>query len=240
MRLFIAGTLGVLCVMPWLLHGIILSGYPLFPLNLGAVHVDWRVPEESVIAESTTIANWAKVYGGVVRDDWIAAWWEHSEFNANAAVPLLGELLALLITTQQRLFPPQVKRQRVPVQRAFFIPLLIALLLWFMTAPDVRFAAGVIWLLAAMLIYAATPHFSRRALRLIGVFAVFLCVTNFVPASPTKPPFGTYDVDGQAVAMPLVGDQCFDHILPCSPYITAFHLRSPGHLASGFRVLPDE
>src|SRR5262249_19443344 len=39
-----AGLVAMVMAATWMARGIVLSGYPAFPLRLGAVDVDWRIP----------------------------------------------------------------------------------------------------------------------------------------------------------------------------------------------------
>lgn len=47
---------------PWLLHGLILTGYPVYPMTVGALNVDWKVPESVAANERGFIKEFARYY----------------------------------------------------------------------------------------------------------------------------------------------------------------------------------
>src|SRR5205807_510135 len=44
-------------VVSWMMRGIVLSGYPIFPTPVGAAHVEWRAPLEHAEAEYAFIVH---------------------------------------------------------------------------------------------------------------------------------------------------------------------------------------
>ena len=65
----VAGAIALVGPGVWMLRGVVLSGYPLYPSTLLAAPVDWAVPYETVVAEGKLIRYWNGV------EDWyIAAW----------------------------------------------------------------------------------------------------------------------------------------------------------------------
>src|SRR6185436_515877 len=62
-------------LVPWALHGIVLSGYPLYPTSIGAFPVAWKVPAELAHATESWVLASAKhsVRGGL---SWLPEWAE--------------------------------------------------------------------------------------------------------------------------------------------------------------------
>src|SRR5262249_28097338 len=52
------GAIALLGSGVWMLRGIVLSGYPLYPSTLFAAPVDWVVPRDTVVAEAKLIRYW--------------------------------------------------------------------------------------------------------------------------------------------------------------------------------------
>jgi hypothetical protein len=59
-ELWCAGALSVLLGVPWLLRGVILTGYPLYPIRIGGLPVEWRVPTELAEAQAAWVTVFAR------------------------------------------------------------------------------------------------------------------------------------------------------------------------------------
>jgi hypothetical protein len=142
-----------LLVGPWAARGVIQSGYPLYPLNVAGLDVDWRVPDEQIRMENL----WTRSYSRGCLDrpaegfDWLDSWsrwvWRHEPLGIT--VPLALSLLSgalVLFPAARRGWPETLRRQRKAHLVVF--PPVLALLVWFFTAPDPRFGSGFCWLLA--------------------------------------------------------------------------------------------
>ena len=222
--------LGVLFGLIWMIHGIYLSGYPLYPFTVAQLNVDWRLPESVAVLEQAWVTAWAKAPGTVTTQidwNWLPEWWRYSSFNLNASIPLIFGLFALPFCV--------IRRPRI----LFFVPLAIGLAFWFLTAPDIRFAAGMLWLLVAALLYSAIPEkWDRFFLTSFLIVGVILCLFNLIPTTVEESQFYTYQVNDQTVYLPVHDAQCFDHDLPCAAYkqyVEQLQMRQAGNLAQGFK-----
>jgi predicted outer membrane lipoprotein len=222
----------------------VLSGYPLFPLRLGALPVDWRVPGDVVTTANDWIRSWARTPGEPPGDvlgswAWLPGWVGRTAFDPDVFIPLGLTLLATV-----RLRGARVDRRLVLLTLA---PSLVTLVFWFVAAPDPRFVAGPIWLVPLVLL-AARPIDERVAL----AFAVAIVATLIIggawrpvtkhgsgPFRSANPPDAVVrrlrTNSGLLIYEPAVGDLCWRKLL-CTPNPRrTLELRRHG-VADGFRL----
>ncbi len=162
-------------VATWLVRGVILSGYPLYPATLFPFDVDWRVPLEQARAEAAWVTMSARnlnsnvIYPGAT---WLVPWVRgivvRGDPFAQLTVPILL-LLALLWRTGRAGW-------RV-AWRLAWIPLGSGALFWMATAPHTRMAQGLAWGalgVAAVSWWHADPRRSRHLVT--GAVAVSLAL----------------------------------------------------------------
>jgi hypothetical protein len=169
--------IGGVLIAPWMLRGIILSGYPLLPSAAMAVPVSWTVPIAEVRAQATDIAQsghrvtfvhdvltlmparWvpAAVVDLVNIDEKGAtsvtrglAWFAALVITdpIDVVLPLGVALISLLLMAVFARRPPP--RYRV-IGLSVTLPLVsvVALVYWIDTAPDPRFGMATAWILCA-------------------------------------------------------------------------------------------
>jgi hypothetical protein len=236
----------------WVVRGILLSGYPFYPLSVVHVPVQWKMPTSVVVRDARDIMAWARSshkntdqvlasYHWLI--DWVQTSWADTW---NMAVPggvfgIAGIFLFLHTRTDGAL------RLRWLL---ICLPLLFGLLFWFVAAPDPRFAGASIWLMAAIplaLLYRKKP----TALLATGITLAAL-VLAFIEGSQIGfwtmpgPDGGLYPAPAVAVHtfttqsglvlyVPDINDQCWNAPLPCTPDPdSSMRLIVPGNLASGF------
>lgn len=168
----------------WMGRGVVLSGYPVFPTSVAGFPVEWRVPEEHADAELAFIVhsgqastrNLPVVAGEVGFGGWFPRWTRHAldepfEILVPIALAVLG--LAAFLVARRR----GARREPPPEPTAWWValPLAVALLGWFLSAPEPRYALPFFWSLAALAwsqVYrrrlAMAPLPSSRALILAG------------------------------------------------------------------------
>jgi hypothetical protein len=180
LTLALAALASSLLITPWLVRGIILSGYPLFPSPALPFDVDWRVPLDHTRATHAWVVQYAR--DATIRPDalaagfdWVPRWFRSlpAAGPAKSLFPLLLALAALALrlthTRSRPLFPGR--------SNLFFLALSLAAAFWFLTAPAPRFGAHILWLfagglLSCVVIANPTPPTARaRLLLLLGVLA---------------------------------------------------------------------
>lgn len=146
-----------LLVGPWLARGSILSGYPLYPVTIGGLNVDWRVPK----IQAELDAGWTRSYSRACYDappksfEWVIPWAKNLFKGKDK---LYDIIFPVLITIGAGLFIfllmfikgwPKIFYLDI----YFFwivISVIFSLVVWFFTAPDPRFGMGLLWLLACL------------------------------------------------------------------------------------------
>lgn len=257
-QIIIAATLlSSALAIPWLIRGVVLSGYPLFPSSAFAAPVDWRVPRAAADMLAQFNRSWARIpHAGFEETSgarWIGAWFagvikNRVDFIAPVIVSLFGFMF---------LFRPKVFMDVFWLK--LLVPSLGGLVFWFSLAPAFRFGESAIWTTAACLgavaLQQVLPTMSRRGMQfaLLGLLALggwcsyprtlwkasfrrLLDVHGFltVPQARTMP----YALrSGLTIRVPIETNQCWDATIPCSPYFAdSLQLRRGENLRWGFRV----
>lgn len=244
-------------LVPWLARGILLSGYPFFPVSALGVAADWKVP--------SAMAHWyldgAQAYARMPDVEhfdmrnyaWFYPWLrlairDRAGFQVPALISLFGVVLAFL--------------RRRSLRGGFawlwlLAPSLLGTIAWFFAAPAMRFGQFAIWTGAAVLgalgIAALRSHINvyRLDKGVLGAVVLLLlwCLVSFgsqipyhklVSAPPLSPLPEVSVVErktaaGLTVYLPSQGSQCWDAPLPCTPYSDeTLRLRRPNSLRAGF------
>lgn len=146
-----AGALSAGLLVATQIRDAIQSGWVLFPLDLLALPVDWKAFDPA--ASRVWIVSWARTPGASPDDvlgnwSWVGGWLARSA--ADWAFQLTVGLLALAATIW--LFQRSRQRSGAAPIRALWllIPTGLAVVMWFLSAPDPRFAWGQIALLGAI------------------------------------------------------------------------------------------
>jgi hypothetical protein len=256
-----AVLLSAALAIPWLIRGVILSGYPLFPSSVFAVNVDWRVPRVAADMLAQFNRSWARIphagfeeTGGI---HWVGRWFagaigNRADFIAPLFVSLVGFVFLLRRGVLKDLFWLKL-----------LLPSLGGLAFWFSLAPAFRFGEAAIWTTAACLGAAALqqllPATSLRGRQvvLLGLlllggwcsyprtiwrvhFRPLLDVQGFLPLPRARTmPYALNS--GLIVGVPIETNQCWDATIPCSPYFAdSLQLRNRQNLRRGFRVAMPE
>jgi len=256
----LAAAAGGLLLLPWLFRGYLLSGYPLYPSTLGAIDLPWRVPRSLVLSEAFCIRGharepslfWADALNGW---QWMSTWWTRAA--RSLALPLAIGALALTGLLIRCAVQRDGGRFRASLHT--LAPSTLALVAWFLSAPDPRFAGAVPWILGAAgcaLLLAPrvpqSPPFGGWPLRLACV-ALLLASARAeevlgAPGSAAFEPFERMRVaaaharttdSGDVVFVPEAGFFCTEAELPCTPYFRR-NLRyiKPGDAGGGFVLDP--
>lgn len=247
-RLLTAPALvAAMLIAPWMIRGVVLTGYPFYPSTLLGAPVAWKVPPESAKALTKLILTWAR-WRGPESGSWLAPWVEWALFGQVfwICVPMgisaaAGAMTAWLV-------------RRPPARLLLVLPCVVGIAVWFLTAPDPRFVFILFWILAATLVGAirtGTP-FKERVLRhTVAVTTLALAVAAIVQRPPLigpGPDHGFHPMpvpdvvegfteSGLKIYLPAVKDQTWDAPLPCAPFLTpGLKLRVPGNLSRGFEI----
>jgi len=249
----------LLVLAPWLVRGIITSGYPFFPDTAFGFPVDWRVPTIYTKIIVLWVRSWSRIPNVPLAETQGLAWlrpWLHSalrhrsDFPAPVTIAALGSAAILLLRSR----PSRLFRLR-PLW--LLLPSIAGLLFWLVKAPALRFATADIWTgaatlgalgiaLASEIMRPLRPRLTAAAILgaaiwcVLGVgwqqsYQVLDSVHGFVrlPEAPvTVHPIQS----GLVLSVPISEGQCWDAPIPCAPYFKpTLRLRHPPDFRGGFR-----
>ncbi len=252
-RVWLATTAaGFVLLLPWIIRGVILSGYPAYPSTLAAFHVDWRIPTLLTIEEANYVLAWGrrpgvpwqKVLGS---SDWIEPWLGSVVLlNREVLIPFVLGVITLAVAAVRSV----LRRSGLRFWR-LLLPPTVELVWWLLSSPDPRFAGACLWLLPAcgVAILITTVRESRRTFEwslvlgsvlLVGwPFASDYCVIGpSVAGLLPAPPAVTHEFrtrSGLSLVVPDIGGGCWNAPLLCTPFPRDdVRMRVPGDLRSGF------
>lgn len=156
----------------WMLHSVVVSGYPVFPFSFPDLGLAWTVPASTVGDASGLITRHGARSGGLspslVADpaafvEWFGGWIEY--LRNSGQLPRLAliffaaaaGLVVMVISKRRR---PDLGRLAI-----ISIPALASFLFWLLTSPLVRYGFGPIVAVSSLPISAALFGLRSRALR---------------------------------------------------------------------------
>jgi hypothetical protein len=128
--------------VPWILNGIITSGYLLYPFSFTRLPFEWSVPVAVAVKDANDIVSWAWSYGYYI--------------------PIIIE--ATLLTTIALIF---FRKKRATI----FAPLTIAatgVFAWMVTAPEPRYGLGFIFAFPLLLLASGITD-NKNRMKYIGI-----------------------------------------------------------------------
>jgi hypothetical protein len=131
----------------WVARGVVMSGYPFFPIAIAGFPVDWRAPVEHANVEAAYIQFTEREFTWrMIGSSWVR-------------LILLRDVNAALvpgaIAVSAGVLVWRSKRHRswgAAVDKTFWLaaPIAIAILVWLVTAPSHRYSPPLFWSLAAL------------------------------------------------------------------------------------------
>ena len=139
-------------LLPWLLRGIILSGYLLYPSSVIAFPVEWRISRAAALNDWDWIRAWghSTIIGriGISKNwEWICRWTERVMLlNRDEIIPpFISAAIGFLIIAIRSL------RKKLTINKAnialFLLPPILSIIYWFHMAPALRFAGAAFYIL---------------------------------------------------------------------------------------------
>lgn len=147
----IGWTLGISIVFAagWMGRGVIMSGYPLFPCPIGGFPVEWRSPLEHAAGEVANIAYTEREFAWRIG----RGWFKELLLNNPFAV-FIPSCVAVFATAVGCCLARSRGGVHLPAActRALWmlIPVGVAITVWFVVVPSVRYAVPLFWTLAAL------------------------------------------------------------------------------------------
>lgn len=254
--LTLSAIAGILFLVPWMIHGVILSGYIAFPMAVGGIPVDWKASASATENQMVWIESWARLpsvdYRQVLGNwDWLLPWSHRmaSEYPFDVILPLVLTGSGFLWMLIRRI------RKDAAVSSGywlFLVPPAVGLVVWFFAAPAPRFAGACFWIpaIGTMAVFLQPVRKCAVQIAAVVLLAVAGCsmvdLVRFYRASPrdTGPvktvPMKTMNTDsGLKAYVPCEVDRCWDAPLPCTPYLYPdLRLRDSTDMSKGFTFQP--
>ena len=145
--------LGLACFAFYPIRNVILSGWLFYPFeSLDLFDVEWKLPREYSLLDSSQIKVWGRCLFDVDKLDWpvnrwFPVWWEAQEHYDQMLI------YAVLIGFASIILTAVIRRRTRPYVLVMFMMIAANLAVWFFTAPFVRY--GLIFLLTVPMLAAA-------------------------------------------------------------------------------------
>lgn len=249
-RRWVAFALGVAVMIPWVARGFIQSGYPAYPVAVAGLPAEWTMPPDMA-------AHDVKIIKAVARDGyrdpdavladnaWFRPWLQRTATRwLDVTIPLALFALGALAALRLRAVP----RGMAPLAAASFV----ALVQWYVMAPDPRFAAATFWVLGSIgvsLMMGDEPIAPRRTGAAFGLLVIgtgiLLVARAFTPgfhlgvrALPEAKIEMKSTTSGLEVVVPP-DELCWNGPLVCMPRLDSrLRLRRVENLGAGFAARP--
>ncbi len=148
--------------LPWAIGNVIQTGYPFYPLPLGAWPADWRLPRFHLDGQlwwTQGYAHTPEAWDLMVSRhgfSWLPYWLRFELRTAVFEVLIPATLILLLVGVWS------LTRKRLAADRAtvgyLLYPAGLAIAFWFLVAPSVRYGRFLFWSAAAILAAAVLPE----------------------------------------------------------------------------------
>ncbi len=249
-RRWVAVVLGLAVMTPWVIRGFIQSGYPSYPVAVAGLPAEWTMPADMAAHDVKIIKAVARDGrrdpDAVLADDaWFRPWLARTSARwFDVSFPLALFLVGFVAAIRRRVVVPGLR----PLAAAS----ILALIAWYIMAPDPRFAAASFWILGAIgvcfLFGDAPPSPSRMA---AGIVALATAATIGIVTHVFSPglhigirelPEVKIDMKSTASGLEVVvppDELCWNGPLLCMPRLdTRLRPRRDENLAAGFAARP--
>ncbi len=255
-------------LMPWVARGVITSGYIGYPLTFGRVELDWTIPEDDLRQRQLNLSTNTRLRGGDQAEvlaswDWLGPWL--TRFAGNFMPTLLPTLIAVAAIALHTLGRRRhvIKRLEARMTPWTLAPMLAALMVWFLTYPEPKYARFLLWSVAALAVITALQTWQPIAIRrwkfaplavaaacIVYVLYLIVKLGAFpLQAGPERgfhahPPARYSEfvtTSGLTLNVPVGDALCWRIPLPCTPYPSPnLEARVAGQQRHGFRLSEEE
>lgn len=168
-------------LIPWMIRGVILSGYIAFPIPVGSFPVEWRLSYASIVNIANCVQNWARTlgvqYNKVLENwEWFRPWVIRITRNwIDIRIPLFLTLAGCFLI----LFYRRYSRDIYKALWLFLLPAVASFIFWFFTAPTIRYLGASFWILGAGTITLSIGCVNGLGRKIKSLFIVYLCIAIY-------------------------------------------------------------
>lgn len=171
----------------WMVRGVIMSGYPVFPASILAFNVDWRVPEEPTAALRAWVLQFARdptitpdrIHDGT---SWIVPWAKKLLPLGPAKSLFPAVLAAFWAVVFVAMVVRRAPRRAIGPMWLVLLPTAVGLLFWLATAPSPRFGFFMFWTIAGAIAATAVGIFLQQAGRRVMAAIAIVQLSMVAPA----------------------------------------------------------
>ncbi len=187
-----AAVLAAIMVIPWAVRGVVLSGYAFYPSTLIRFHTDWAIPSKQANSDRDWIYSWAKFPDKTPQEvlgnnAWFGPWVERNAKDSENVFLFLLMTAGLLSAFLSAIFPANREQRLLAI--LLMVPSTVALIFWFKTAPDPRFAYGTLLLFGVNGFYAAIAVLSDLSMIRAGICTCLFTLAYLSPIFKNQWPY---------------------------------------------------
>lgn len=163
----------LLLIIPWVFRGIISSGYIGFPITAFGFPVDWKVPKGQVVEFAAYVKGFARTHlhgteaiAAANNYTWVTDWIKRMLTNHGFILPFLSFLIASALI--------KIKGMKLSTFKLIYVPIFFSIVVFLITAPDVRFAAFTFWALGLVPLAYVISQLSAKWIKGF-IIVIFIC-----------------------------------------------------------------
>jgi hypothetical protein len=163
----------MILMIPWIIRGVLSSGYIAFPIQFLGMPVDWKMQKGVLVEFEAFIKGFARthLHGQPAIDaaynlKWVPAWLKRMATTFGFIVPVLLFLGSVILLRIRKISPRQLNLTLAPIG--------VSILFWLFTAPDIRFAVFTFWSLGLAPVAFIIANLELKKLRQWFIVFIYL------------------------------------------------------------------
>ncbi len=172
---------GFLSFLPYMIRNVILSGWLFYPVaSIDLFDVIWKIPAEYMKVDADQIKVWGRCLYDIKRANdgpltWLPIWW--SEKQHYEVMIIYSQFVGLLLLFLILLFKLREKKYD-PAVVIFYGTIIANLLMWFFTAPFIRYGLAFL-LLLPLCAFGDMLHYIIRKKNIVLALVASLVLVGF-------------------------------------------------------------
>lgn len=245
-------SLGVLILIPFLIRGVLISGWLLYPsTSIDLFDVAWKIPKEAAKADMAEIQRWGRNLQYVTEPmngtfGWVKGWFLSQD--GLVKIMLLLDVAGLFFGSFGIILSAIRKKAELSYI-VLFVTLYVSTAYWFLSAPLVRYGYAYVILPFLVAFGYYLGKWKKGFPILLSACIIFLLYKTIavgkIAYSDRLSPFylkqqgyeeyevNSYEVDGVTLYLPVNGDQTGYECFPSAPFEFKGRIRN-GNLKEGF------